>query len=198
LDWYRGAPENLHLGKVALPGSSREFSVSLGNIERHQSYDYFFLVRVPSLPADRRPFSLGTAEMSFDLPSDARTYHTPVHEWSLKVGAGRRPVVNSEIDLDFLLTDIGRLEKERDAAIIGKDHNKVLGIFDEIAQRYDKLGKDYKQAKEDLLRVKDEYVRTRNISLEGRNVTRTASATPRRSGELAEVLPEAAHKSIFG
>ena len=68
-DWYRGAPENQHLGKVRLPGASREFSVSLGNVERDQSYDYFFLVRVPSL-GERRPFLIGAAEVSFDVPGE--------------------------------------------------------------------------------------------------------------------------------
>jgi hypothetical protein len=107
-DWYRGAPENQHLGKVRL-SSSREFSVSLGSVERDQSYDYFFLVRIPGI-TERRPFVIGTAEVTYDLPGEKRASRTAQPQWALRVGSGRRPVVSSDLELDFLLTEIGKLE----------------------------------------------------------------------------------------
>lgn len=194
-DWYRGAPENLHLGKVRLPGSSRELSVSLGNVERDQRYDYFFLVRVPSI-VERGASLIGAAEISFALPGEG-TSRTDAQQWTLRIiGTDRRPVVNSEIERDFLHTEIKRLEKERDEALARQDRAEVLRIFEEISGRYTKLGN--KLANDELLTVKEHYMQTGNISNEESNMLGKSSTTPHDSGALPNRLPDSVKESIFG
>ena len=139
---YRGAPENLYLGKVRLPDPAREHTVSLGVLERNQRYDYYFLVTVPPQPSYQGNFRLMKAEVTYDIPALGRAAQSVAKNITIDFVADARQADarDSTVEKGFDRAEIKRLERECEEARRCDDQAGAVQRFLEIIQRYGRLG----------------------------------------------------------
>lgn len=195
---YRGTPENLYLGKVVL-GNERSYVLNLGQIERNQRYDYYFLVTVPPQVDYKGRFRLMKAEAEYFIPAlygenKEKTSKNIVVEFGNNVELlGER---NGDVERGYLLAEIKRLEDEADEARVLQNHAEVINRYEQIINIFETLGmvaqlKVYRE-------VLENYKTTGNISLDELNNARRSSSQAADAGILEEPLDKEDEAAVFG
>jgi Ca-activated chloride channel family protein len=197
-DHYRGAPENLYLGKVRLPDAAREVVLSLGVLERDQRYDYYFRVTVPPQPGYTGEFRLFKAALTYDVPALGRTAQTVSRNiTALFTGdAAQGDTRDSTVENGFTLAEIKRLERECEEARGRGDQEAALRCFRDIIKRYDNLGRAAER--QEVQQALDEYVRTGNVPQELINKTARSSSQAAASGQIQNRLSDADRAAVMG
>lgn len=196
---YRGTPENLYLGKVILPTNERKYTLTLGQIERSQRYDYYFLVTVPPQVDYKGRFRLMKAEAEYYIPA---MYGESVEKTSKNVIVefGNNPELinekNGDVERGYLLAEIKKLEDEADIARANKNHVEVISRYESIIEIFETLGmvaqlKNYRE-------VLEKYKATGDISLDELNNARRSSSQAADAGVLEEPLREEDELAVFG
>ena len=130
-DAYRGEPENVYLGKLALTGE-REANLPLGLLERSkETKDYIDLI-VPPQNGTEGQLQLCLATLFYEIPNQPRT--TLQTERSVVIQCINDPSVlnsgNSQVDVGYNIAYIKRLE--RDLAKARTEAQKALAANDDV------------------------------------------------------------------
>ena len=194
---YRGAPENLYLGKVQLPDSAREYTLPLGVLERNQRYDYYFLLTVPPQGEYTGDFRILKAVVTYEIPSLQKSGECSKNVAVEFVSDSKTAEMrDSNVETGYALAEIKRLERECEDARNRHDKKTVVERYTEIIERYGRLGMGTEQKA--FQQALEEYKKTGNVSLDILNQATRSSSKAADSGELSKTLGERDMQNIFG
>ena len=188
---YRGTPENVYLGKVRLD-QNRSCVINLGQIEKNQGYNYYFMVTVPQQEGYNGPLRIAKAELEYSIPALFGNETISVSQnVSIEIGSNEKlaSMRNGKIESEYLLVEVKKLEREALDAKARNEHAIVVNRYEKIINIYRNLNNTSEaRAYEQLL---DTYIKTGEISLEELNKATNSSSKMGDSGQLAPLdMPE--------
>lgn len=186
---YKGTPEKCYLGKVIL-GENRELELNIGQVERNQLYNYYFIVNIPAQVGYSGPFRIMKADVEYCIPElygnkVITTSSNVVVEFGDKVCRQR---TTGEVNNGFLLAEVKRFEDEAEEAISKKNHAVVIDRYQKIINIYKNLGlEDMVRCFSDVLK---QYTESGKVDLDKINAARNSSSKSGDTGLLNQPLKE--------
>lgn len=177
---YRYSPEIAYLGRIRLPGESRNIQIPVGAIERDKEYAYVITVAVPARPAGK--VRIVKADLYYDVPSlgvkDGSSSQSIILNYTDDPQAVSN--INGGVERAYDEVEIGRLVEELDGSMKKQEHQNAAMLFDILEERYRELGDVDMAAHYTTLKAK--YSREGALTQEDMNYTRHKSTQKRESG----------------
>ncbi len=187
-DYYRGTPDNSYLGKC----DSNELLLNIGQIEKNQSYKYYFDMTVPGQQSDYEGLiNTASISVSYQVPSKYGNDECQIKE-DIPVNFTSDMLMAKQIDGNvnslFREAEVKKFDEERKKAYNEGDKENAIKWIKKIIQVYTELQNPaFAKAYEDMLK---EYMETNSISKVVLNKATSSSSQARDSGILEDLEEE--------
>lgn len=190
-DHYRGTPENVYLGKVKL-GQDRSCVINLGQIEKNQGYNYYFMINVAPQEGYSGPLRIAKAELEYTIPALYGNKTLSISQnIAIEFGPNEKlsKMRNGKIESEYLLVEVKKLEREALDAQDKKQYAVVADRYEKIINIYQNLNNTTEaRAYQEVL---NKYIKEKRIPFGELNKATNSSSKLGDSGQLQPLdMPE--------